>query len=196
MSSPLLPCRRHCPSTEEPIDTPPHTQAFVSQRQTAYVLATCIALVAVALALYSALYDNTFLHIGPNDTLLFMRIKIDSWSKWTALTAFVVVTQGLKVLADEIISPWIVNTIMDHKCVSVAFGYRDAQLICQTYYLFASTVKFITISITISQIDLVAVLIATDMLVSVYTTHCYLKCKTTQQASCFTHAPPPPSEGD
>lgn len=161
---------------------PSGQQAFASQRHISYVLLSWILTVFSCIVLYSILYDNNFLQLGPNDTLHFVYIAIDTWPKWVGLTTFVVVTQILKVLADEIVSPWIINTIMDHKSTEVTTSamtvtYTEAQCICQTYYMFAASVKFITISITISQIDLVTVLIVTDIIVSIYTTHHFLRAK-------------------
>ena len=161
---------------------PSGQQAFASQRHISYILLTWIVIVFSSIVSYSVLYDNNFLQLGPNNTLHFLYIAIDTWPKWVALTIFVVLTQILKVLADEIVSPWILNTIMDHKSTEVTTSamtvtYTEAQCICQTYYLFAASVKFITISITISQIDLVTVLIVTDIVVSLYTTHHFLRAK-------------------
>jgi len=152
-------------------------QAFGAQLWLAYALATWSLAVYTTILLYSLLYDNQFVKFGPNASLNFLYMKVDDWSKWGLLVVFIVTTQVLKVLADEIISPWILNTVMDHKGAGPEMRYREVQAVCQTYYFFSATVQFVSISVTVAQLDLVLVLIATDLLVSAYTTHVFIRAK-------------------
>jgi hypothetical protein len=87
------------------------------------------------------------------------------------------VTQTLKVFADEIISPFIMNTIMDHKEEEMLFSYSESQFICQSYYVFSGIVKVIHVSIAMSQVDCIIVVLLTDVAVSTYTTHIFLTKK-------------------
>ena len=118
-----------------------------------------------------------FFNVGPSKTVHFVGIVIDNWGKWYLMMGFTIVTQILKMLADEIISPWIINTIMDDKSNDCNLQYYESQAICQTYYLFSAMVKIVQISISITQIDFIIVFIMTDIIISIYTTHMYLKSK-------------------
>ena len=120
-----------------------------------------------------------FFNFGPNPNVNFIGVVVDNWTKWSQLMMFTIVTQSLKMLADEIISPWIINTIMDDKSKiqNDNINYYKSQFICQTYYLFSAIVKFIQIGISITQLDFVLVYISTDLIISLYTTHMYLKSK-------------------
>jgi len=167
------------------------------------VLALWIFTVYTAIALYSSLYDNQFVQFGPNARLHVVYIAVNTWAKWGGLTFFIIVTQIVKVFADEVISPWILNSVMDHKCSDLAQSsatdcparqesWRRAhvQAVCQTYYLFSASVQFINISITVAQLDLVAVLISTDLLVSLYTTQAFLDAK---RIPLYNYSSPPDS---
>ena len=168
-------------------------QAFGAQLRLSYVLAAWSVAVYAAILLYSLLFDNQFVRFGPNASLHFLYMDVDAWGKWAALVLFIVATQVLKVLADEIISPWIMNTVMDHKGEGPEMRYRDVQAVCQTYYFFSATVQFVSISVTVAQLDLVLVLIATDLLVSAYTTHVFIRAKS---PSLPTRAPREPCAAD
>jgi len=106
---------------------------------------------------------------------------IDTWVEWLALILFIIITQTLKVLADEIISPFIINTIMDHKEKEMLFSYKESQVICQTYYIFSGITKIIHVSIAISQIDCIIVVLLTDLVISTYTTDIFLRNKKSQK---------------
>lgn len=145
-------------------------------------IATCLSIWIVSI-IGSIIYLGKekviiFLNFGPNENVKFIGIVVDDWTKWGSLMVFTMVTQTLKMLADEIISPWIINTIMDDKCkVYHSISYYKSQFICQTYYLFSAMVKFFQISISITQLDFVLVYVLTDIIISVYTTHMYLQSK-------------------
>jgi hypothetical protein len=126
-----------------------------------------------------------FFNFGPNSNVSFIGIAVDNWTKWSQLMTFTIVTQSLKMMADEIISPWIINTIMDDKSQiqNDNIDYYKSQFICQTYYLFSAIVKFIQIGISITQLDFVLAYISTDLIISLYTTHMYLKNKQHQYQS-------------
>ena len=154
--------------------------ASFSMRKISYLLVIWMGLMVIGLVVYSR-SDLDLFKWGPNVSLLFLDIVIDTWAKWTALIIFITITQILKVFADEIISPFILNSIMDHKEKEMFFSYFETQIICQTYYTFSGITKVIYVSIAISQIDCILVVLFTDIIVSIYTTNIFLRNKTYQK---------------
>ena len=132
-----------------------------------------------------SLSDISLVRWGPNKSLFFLDVMIDTWRKWVGLIFFIMITQTLKVLADEIISPFIMNTIMDHKEKEILFSYYVSQFICQVYYIFSGIAKVIHVSIAMSQIDCILVVLITDVIISTYTTHMFLAKKKLQQDDDF-----------
>lgn len=154
-------------------------QPFKCQKQTSYIIALWLLFVYSAIIFYSFTNEDfKYFKYGPNSSLLFLGIRIVTWSEWLTLMLFGIITQAIKVFSDEVISPWIINTVMDHKAGKIEnFSHFEIQLICQTYYVFSATVKFIQIAITFSQIDIVISYIVTDLIVSFYTTRHFLMKK-------------------
>jgi len=154
--------------------------AFSIQKKISYILLVWILVVLSAFVVYSV-SDTGLVRWGPNKTLFFLDVVIDTWQKWAGLIVFIMITQILKVLADEIISPFIMNTIMDHKEKEMVFSYSVSQFICQVYCIFSGITKVIHASIAMSRVDCILVVLLTDVIVSTYTTHMFLAKKQLQQ---------------
>jgi hypothetical protein len=150
--------------------------AFSAQKQCACVLATWLFVVLLMVVTCTA-HGGNYLRWGPDAALVVFGLVIDTWVKWGFLMCFVLVTQSLQVLSDETISPFILNTIMDHKDHTTLFSYAESQMICQSYYLFSAVAKLVHVAIAISQVDFVIAVIATNIMVSCYTTHVFLQAK-------------------
>lgn len=123
--------------------------------------------------------NANYFKYGPNETLSFAGIIIDTPEGYAALMIFSILSQACKVYGDEIISPFIINTVMDHKETVVrTYSYSNIIFITQTYYIFSALVSLVQVVAYISQIDVAIVLVLTDSLVSLYTTRVYLGQKT------------------
>ena len=131
--------------------------------------------------------ESDFFRVGPSATLVSAGIHINTWPKWSFLMVIVSSTQIVKVLADETISPWIINNVMDEKH-EILRGTTEAKIqgMCQLYYLFSGVVGFLKVIFYTTQIDAVIVLISLDCLISYFTTKYYLQNKTIVTA----HTPP------
>jgi len=151
--------------------------AFSGQKTCACVLFAWLLVVLSMVAACTA-QAGGYLRWGPDAGLWVFGLQIDTWAKWAGVMCFVLVTEGLQVLSDEIISPFILNTIMDHKDRTIWFSYAESQMICQCYYLFSAVSKLVHVAIAISQVDFIVAVIATDIIVSCYTTHIFLQAKT------------------
>ena len=57
-------------------------------------------------------HGRSFFRWGPTEELVFISIQINTWARWSTLIVFVFVTSVQKLLGDEIISPWIINSLM------------------------------------------------------------------------------------
>lgn len=123
---------------------------------------------------------NEFIVFGPSENLRFLKIQIHTWGRYIMLVFFLICTQALKVFADETISPFIINEIMQHTTetnIIDNFSYFELQCICQSYYIFSAMSKLVTIFTSLTQIDLILALILTDIIISVNTTNNFLRMK-------------------
>jgi hypothetical protein len=152
------------------------TQAFTNQGPVAGALGVWMFF-AVGLAIWASTSDvsrSEFFEFGPNATVQFLGASVDSWPRWSLLMSFTVVTQALKILADEVISPWILHVVMNDGNSKVR-SYVISQVICQLYYGFSCIVRFFQVSVSVSQVDFVLALLITDLVVSFFTTDRYLR---------------------
>lgn len=135
-------------------------------------------LLAVAIFLYTisaeeVQHGRSFFRWGPTEELSFLSVKINTWTRWSMLMAFVFVTSVQKLLGDEIISPWILNSLMDPKEHDFRTSWTETQVTTQGYYAFSVLTRFVQISVSVTQFDFVCVLLATDLVVSFCTTHMF-----------------------
>lgn len=123
-------------------------------------------------------YTKTYFRWGPSESLVFLGTPVDTWEGYAALMSFSVVTQVVKVYADELISPFILNTVMDHKePIIEKYGYWDILFVTQVYYIFSALVSLVQVAVAISQVDVAVAYVLADAIVSLYTTRIYLKDK-------------------
>ena len=118
-------------------------------------------------------HGRSFFRWGPTEELFFISIQINTWARWSTLIVFVFVTSVQKLLGDEIISPWIINSLMDPKEHNFRTSWVETQVTTQGYYAFCVLTRFVQISVSITQFDFVCVLLVTDLFVSFCTTHMF-----------------------
>ena len=154
---------------------------YRSQKITSKMLILWTCMVISALICYD-IYNqkNEFILFGPSESLRFLKIQIHTWPRYIVLVCFLICTQALKVFADETISPFIINEIMQHTTethIIDNFSYLELQCVCQSYYIFSAMSKLVAIFTSLTQIDLILALILTDIIISVNTTNFFLKMK-------------------
>jgi hypothetical protein len=163
-------------------------QAFSNQRQVAIALLVWIAVNIVLTAVVTSKQkDTSFFQLGPHANLRFLGLSIDSVEYWLLLMGFTILTQTLKIVADEVLSPWILHSVMSTAVRSQ--GYVESMAICEIYYAFSCLVRFVQVSVSVSQLDFVLALLLTDVLVSAYTTDRYLRSRQVelQEPLCGNH---------
>lgn len=142
------------------------------------LIAYLIVLFACQTVYLYAFNESSFFRVGPSQTLTIAGVCVDTWGKWVLFMLIIATTQTVKVLADELISPWIIINVMDTtKRTILNLTQVEVHLMCQTYYLFSGIVSFVKVMVYISQIDFVAILIMVDCVVSFITTRHYLDGK-------------------
>jgi hypothetical protein len=52
-----------------------------------------------------------YMHIGPGEETVFMGLKIDNWTKWSALAVFSFCNTGINEFISNALDPWFVNSL-------------------------------------------------------------------------------------
>lgn len=143
-----------------------------------HVLVTWLVVVCCTCAIYAGVHDTGYFRIGPSPSVFFLGFALDTWGKWGQVVGLVAVSQVIYMVTMESISPWIMNTVMDPKATRIPlYSYLQVQYICNVYYIFAAVVQLLQVQIVVAQADLAAVVVVVDCVVSLVTTHIFVKSK-------------------
>lgn len=149
-------------------------RAFSNQRHVAIAIASWIVCNSLLVTIIASQHQSvSYFKFGPHNELRFLGLQINSLTAWAWLMGFTVLTQTLKIVADEVLNPWILHSVMND--VTRVQGYAESMVICELYYAFSCLVRFVQVSVSVSQIDFVLALLLTDVAVSAYTTDRYLR---------------------
>ena len=112
------------------------------------------------------IFGNDFLHIGPSDNITFFSKQINTWSKWSILMIYAIVSQILRTYGENIIHPWIYNTLQNKDVLIENYTYFQSQYIsiCSTIHCWMDWV--ININLSMLQIDFFVMSLLMDAIVT------------------------------
>jgi hypothetical protein len=134
------------------------------------------------------LLDTSFMQFGPCDTAKFMGVVLDTWYKWSMVAGFTLVNTSINDFMSDALSPWILNTITDHKTRFIPYRKLVCLSITQIWSAYCNIMSVFAIFLAMSQIDFVLISTVSDMAMKVYSYSSYMADK--------TYTPPDPPLGD
>lgn len=124
------------------------------------------------------LLDSKFMTLGPSDSTLFMGVMLNTWYKWGLVAAFTFINTSVNDFVSDALSPWILNTITDHKTRFIPYTKLVCLLITQTWSVYCNIMSVFGIFLAMSQIDFVLIRMLADLMVNAYTTTKFMRNKT------------------
>jgi hypothetical protein len=124
------------------------------------------------------LMNTQFMALGPSKSTVFMGVTLDSWYKWGLVAAFTFVNTAVNDFMSDAISPWILNTITDHKTRFIPYPKWMCLGITQVWSMYCNIMSVFSIFLAMSQIDFVLIRMIADLLVNAYTTTKFIRNKT------------------
>lgn len=118
------------------------------------------------------------MRMGPSPTLTYMGMLIDTMQRYMTVVGFVVVSTAINNFASDAISPWIQNTVMDHKSRTIPYSKFTIIFITQTWSLYCGTMSVASIALVFAQFDLIMIRLLVDLFVNQYTIRRFLAKKT------------------
>jgi hypothetical protein len=121
---------------------------------------------------------HQFWSLGPNSDTMLLNIRVDTWRTWWGVAICTWVGTVIHEFIVDAISPWMQNSIQDHKAPEVPYGSR---LMCQgivlvfTFYSHLSMFAFLLLYTT--QVDFLIIRLLADLFVTSYSTHLFLRGK-------------------
>jgi hypothetical protein len=114
------------------------------------------------------------MRFGPAPTLTYMGMVIDTMPRYMTVVVFVVISTAVNDFASDAISPWIQNTVMDHKSRTIPYSKFTILFICQTWSLYCGVMSVASIALVFAQFDLIMIRLVVDLFVNQYTIRRFL----------------------
>lgn len=121
--------------------------------------------------------QSEFITFGPSNHTKFMTVTIDTWQKWSMLSTATFMNTFITDFMADAISPWIQNTIQDHKTKYLPYRKFTCYSICQMWTVYCSVMGIFNVSLMMSQIDFLVIRLVSDLLVSTITIYKFIRHK-------------------
>jgi hypothetical protein len=144
-----------------------------------------VALLMVWLAVVVAVFkdlgllDTKFMTVVPSPTTVFMGMTLDTWYKWNMVAAFTLVNTSINDFMSDAISPWILNTITDHKAKYLPYSKLTCLGITQLWSIYCNIMSVFGLFLAMTQVDFVLIRMAADLTVNMYTNLKFMRNKVT-----------------
>jgi len=124
------------------------------------------------------LLETGYMGFGPSDETKFMGVVLNTWYKWSMVAVFTFVNTCMNDFMSDAISPWILNTITDHKTKYLPYSKMTCLLISQLWAIYCNIMSVFGMMIALSQIDFVLIRMSADLIVNTYTNLKFMQQKT------------------
>lgn len=125
------------------------------------------------------LLDTKFMSAGPSDKTVFMGMVLDTWYKWGLVAAFTFVNTSINDFMSDAISPWLLNTITDHKTKYLPYSKMTCLAISQLWSVYCNVMSVFGLFLAMTQVDFVLIRMAADLTVNMYTNMRFMRNKVT-----------------
>jgi len=151
---------------------------FYDKRVITGVLMFYLTLVLVTMK-EIGLLDSNFMNVGPSENTSFMGVKLNTWYKWNLVAAFTFINTSVNDFMSDAISPWILNTITDHKTKYLPYSKTTCIVISQMWSVYCNVMSVFGLFLAMTQVDFVMIRMVADLTVNVYTNLRFMQDKVT-----------------
>ena len=123
------------------------------------------------------LLDTAFMAFGPSVTAKFMGVVLDTWYKWGMVAGFTLVNTSVNDFMSDAISPWIINTITDHKSKYIPYPKYMCLAISQLWSVYCNLMSVFGMFLAMTQMDFVLIRMLADLTVNTYTNLRFMRHK-------------------
>ena len=120
------------------------------------------------------IFGSEYMRVGPSATLTYMGMQIDTMARYLTVVTFVVISTAINDFASDAISPWLQNTVMDHKSQTIPYSKFTILFIAQTWSLYCGVMSVASIALVFAQFDLIMIRLIVDLFVNQYTIRRFL----------------------
>lgn len=143
--------------------------------------AVCVLMVwlMIVMILFNdiGLLHTSFMSFGPSPTAKFMGAVLDTWYKWGMVAIFTLVNTSVNDFMSDAISPWLLNTITDHKSKYIPYPKYVCLGISQLWSVYCNLMSVFGMFLAMTQIDFVLIRMLADLTVNTYTNLKFMRFK-------------------
>ncbi len=131
------------------------------------------------------LFGGQYMCMGPSEDTLFMHIVLNTWYKWGLVAVFTAINTCINDFMSDSISPWLLNTITDHKTKYIQYPKYQCLVISQLWSLYCGIMGVVGMMISLTQVDFVIIRLVCDLVVNFYTNYKFMKNKVYDASKYF-----------
>lgn len=120
--------------------------------------------------------SSKFFTFGPRDDLIILDVRIDTPFRYSMVVLYTVVSTLARTLLQEIVSPWLIQTIQNDKPKD-AYARRYALEVAIGDVIYRWFDWFMYMHILLAQIDMMIIELVGNLIAVVYTTKMYMRCE-------------------
>lgn len=143
------------------------------------VVATVVNVVwlAVVVVVFASMgFLDKYMSFGPDPSLKFLNITVDTWEKWSILIVYTLASNVVQIYTSDVIYPWIVTQVQNTKTPLIYSKGRSVAMVL--LYNFSVTFgSFIGIYIVFTQADFMLATIIAQLSTNAVTTTLYIRKK-------------------
>lgn len=158
--------------------------ALFDDKRIVTVVLVCWLLAVLVVFKDIGLLDSKFMTLGPSNNTIFMGMVLNTWYRWGMVASFTFINTSINDFMSDALSPWILNTITDHKTRYIPYSKLVCLCITQIWSIYCNIMSVFSIFLAMSQIDFVLIRMVADLLVNAYTTTKFMRDKTFCQEQC------------
>ena len=102
---------------------------------------------------------------------------LDTWYKWGMVAGFTLVNTSVNDFMSDAISPWILNTITDHKNKFIPYPKYVCLGISQLWSVYCNLMSVFGMFLAMTQMDFVLIRMLADLTVNTYTNLKFMRFK-------------------
>ena len=152
-------------------------RTFDDKRLAVVVLLSWLAAVVIVFK-HLGLLETRYMAFGPSPGTFFMGVVLDTWPRWGLVATFTFLNTCMNDFFSDSISPWILNTITDHKTRFIPYPKAVCLLISQAWAVYCNIMSVLGMMVALSQIDFVLIRMVADLTVNTYTNLKFMRNKT------------------
>ena len=144
-----------------------------------WIINTVVLLLVITMVTIFRDDGSKYFKWGPSDDLILISIKVDTWTRWFAVLAFIALVKGCDVLVNELGSPVLGFSVYNpDKKVITDFTKNELNFLTNAMWFVNAFRGIMMAVVTVTQIDLAFLAMGFSEIVSIFTVRILLNEKT------------------